>query len=56
MQGKKGEGGTPGLFFLARPMGGDGGHHKDSRGNIVALRHVCRKIRVWQVAKYSRVK
>ena len=33
-------------FILPGPMCEDGGHHKDSRGNIVALRGVCRKIGV----------
>ena len=43
-------------FILPGPMGEAGGHHKDRRGNIVSLRGACGKIRIWQVAKYSKGK
>lgn len=46
MQGKKGEGGAPGPVILLGQMSEDGGHHKDRRGNTVAMRGACGKIRV----------
>lgn len=46
MQGKKGEGGAPGPVILLGQMSEGGGHHKDRRGNTVAMRGACGKIRV----------